>query len=127
MENNFRSDLSKAKNLGSASSGSGHWLMQRFSAVFLLVTTIWFLYFSYSLSSLEPIEMVQIIQIPYNITMIALLVLVAFYHSTLGMQIIIEDYIKSRLTRIILILSLKIFSIITACSFVVAVLYAIIL
>ena len=130
MSNNFRSSLSKAKGLGSSGFGSGHWLHQRFSAIILVITGIWVTSFFVDVANADMPdgnigEVISILQKPQNIVMLALFALASFYHSYLGMQVIIEDYISSRFTRLILLLLMQLFCIITASAFIVAILYII--
>lgn len=123
MRNKFRSDLSVAKNLGSAGSGSQHWWHQRFTAIFLAIMVFWVICFSWQLSSKELSGLIEVIKHPYNIVMLSLFTLMGFYHSVLGMQVVIEDYVSCRVARLIMLLLVQIFSIVTVIAFLVAVLY----
>jgi len=123
MKNKYRSDLSKVKKLGSAGSGSGHWWHQRFTAILLTLLTGWVFCFSWQISGSELGEIIEILKKPYHIVVITLFVVIGFYHAALGMQVIIEDYIHHRAMRLILLLTTQIFSIVTAFSFIIAVLY----
>jgi len=42
LDTDFRSKLGKAKGLGSAKHGVGHWWFQRVTAVALIPLTLWF-------------------------------------------------------------------------------------
>lgn len=123
MKNKYRSALSIAKNLGSAGSGSSHWWHQRFTAVLLVLFTWWLFCFSWELSGSELSGVVEVIKKPYNVVMLSLFTLIGFYHSVLGMQVVIEDYVHCRAVRLALLLIVQIFSIVTVISFLVAVLY----
>jgi succinate dehydrogenase / fumarate reductase membrane anchor subunit len=121
----LRSNLSRAKGLGSAKGGTCHWLMQRVSALILLLTFAWFLQFCYNLSSKNIYQVFVSIKTPYNSCGLVLFVLAALYHGMLGMQIIIEDYISNIAIRHFMIILLKIFVTITSVSFIVALVYLI--
>ena len=123
MKNKYRSDLSKAKNLGSAGSGSGHWWHQRFTATLLALLTGWVFYFSWENSHSELSGIIEVFKKPYHIVMVTLFVLTGFYHAAIGMQVVIEDYVHYRATRLTLLLITQIFSITTALAFILAVLY----
>ena len=123
MRNKFRSDLSVAKNLGSVGSGSQQWWHQRFTAIFLAIMVFWVICFSWQLSSKELSGLIEVIKHPYNIVMLSLFTLMGFYHSVLGMQVVIEDYVSCRVARLIMLLLVQIFSIVTVIAFLVAVLY----
>jgi succinate dehydrogenase / fumarate reductase membrane anchor subunit len=119
----LRSNLSKAKGLGSAKSGTHHWLMQRISALLLVLLFVWFLQFCYSISSKNIYQILASIKTPYNSCALALFVLSSLYHGMLGMQVIIEDYVRSIAVRYFAIIALKIFVVITSAAFIVALVY----
>ena len=121
MKNKFRSDLAVAKNLGSAGSGSKHWWHQRFSAIIMLLTALWLFSFARELGGGEISSLIEVIRKPCNIIMLSLFVLAGFYHAALGMQVVVEDYVTCRATRLTSILLLQVFSIVTVLSFLVAV------
>ena len=123
MKNKYRSDLSKAKNLGSAGSGSGHWWHQRLTAILLTLITAWLFCFSWEISNSTQSEIIEVFKKPYHVLMLTLFVMAGFYHAALGMQVVIEDYVHCRAVRLSLILMVQIFSIVTALAFILAVLY----
>lgn len=127
MKNKFMSDLAIAKNLGSSGSGSEHWWRQRLTAIIMVLLVFWMVCFFKQLSGQEIDSMIMVVKQPYNIVMLSLFTLTAFYHAALGMQVVIEDYVTCRLSRLVLILSIQIFSIVTVIAFLVAVLYVMIL
>ncbi len=123
MRNKFRSDLSIAKNLGSAASGSKHWWYQRFSALILVLATGWLVTFSWDLGRAETSAIVEILKRPYNIIMLSIFVMSGLYHAALGIQVVIEDYVHCRAVRLVTLLLVQVFSIVTAISFLIAVLH----
>lgn len=123
MKNKFCSELSRAKGLGAAGSGTYHWWHQRITALILALMGFWVFCFSWSVANQELSKIVNVIQKPYNIVMLALFILIGFYHAGLGMQVVIEDYIACRAIRLIFLLFMQIFLLFTVVSFLVAVLY----
>lgn len=123
MKKTFKSDIAKVKGLGSGHSGTHHWLHQRFSAVMMIVLTSWVLCLIGQISGKELSEIIEIIQKPYNVLAMSLFVSILFYHSSLGMQVIIEDYVQHRFIRVFLIFAINIISIITVVAMFIAVLY----
>jgi succinate dehydrogenase / fumarate reductase membrane anchor subunit len=119
----FRSNLSKAKGLGASGDGTHHWLMQRLSAIFLILLLVWFIQFMYNISSKNLLEVLKDLQKPINCCGFILLVLSSLYHGMLGMQVIIEDYISNLAVRYFCIIALKFFVLITSVSFIIALVY----
>ena len=81
--------------LGSAKDGTEHWWSQRVSAVALALLGLWF---AWSLTSLEGLaygNVVNFIGQPMNAVLMTLLCATVAYHSYLGVQVVIEDYVHS--------------------------------
>lgn len=127
MNNNLRTDLARVKRVGSAKSASSHWLHQRITAIILSICSIWLIFFIKCNLGKDLTHFVGTFQKPYNIVPLGILVITAFYHSMLGMQVVIEDYISCIKLRTGLIIFLQIFCIITIVLLVVALFYAIII
>ena len=123
MKGRFKTDIAHAKGLGSAHSGSHHWLAQRFTSVLLVVLITWMLYIISCTAGLRMSEVIEVVKKPYNVLAISLFAITAFYHATLGMQIIIEDYTQHRMARLTMLYGVKILSIVTAAALVVAMFY----
>jgi succinate dehydrogenase / fumarate reductase membrane anchor subunit len=120
MINSLRTDLAKAKGVGSAKSGSSHWLQQRVTAVILAICSIWLIFLIGSFFKKDLADIIIELRKTYNIIPLIILVITSFYHAMLGMRVVIEDYVHCIKLRIGLIISLQIFCIITIVSFIVA-------
>ena len=97
----YRTPLARAKGLGSAKSGTGHWWLQRITAVALIPLSFWLLKFL-GLSLTAPYQQsVDWLASPLNSTCIAAWTLAAFYHAALGLQVVIEDYVAAEGPKII--------------------------
>lgn len=116
----LRTNLSKVKALGSSKYGVMHWWHQRLSAIMLVILTIWVLFIIKSNIYSELSVVIHNIQKPCNIIAIGLFVLVGLYHSMLGMQVIMEDYIHCNIIRISLLIILKIVVLLTIFTFIIA-------
>jgi succinate dehydrogenase / fumarate reductase membrane anchor subunit len=123
MTNSLRTELHIAKGLGSAKTGSHHWWYQRLTAVMMIPLTIWLIFFIKCAIRQDLSALITMIQKPYNIVPISVFVIAALYHGMLGMKVIIEDYISCSMLRIVFILLLQIFCLITVASFIVALFY----
>ena len=88
-----RTPLARARGLGSAKNGVGHWWAQRVSALLLVPLTVWF---AFALVGL-PLNDYAAVSIwmagGSNPVWLALLLLALCWHSRLGVQVVIEDYV----------------------------------
>ena len=91
----LRSPLGRVLGLGSAKDGTDHWWAQRVSAVALVLLGGWFGYSLVRLESLDFLDVIRFINQPLNAVLLALLSLTLAYHSYLGVQVVIEDYIHA--------------------------------
>ncbi len=89
----LRSSLGRARGLGSAKEGVGHWWAQRLSAIALVPLSIWFVIAAVSLSGADYATFQAWMSIFGNALLMILTVAVLFYHAALGMQVVIEDYV----------------------------------
>ena len=69
------------------------WWYQRLSAVALLPLSLWFIYELAGLASLEYTAVREWLAAPSTAILFILLIPVLFYHSLIGMEEVIEDYI----------------------------------
>jgi len=96
----LRSPLGTAKGLGSAKDGLHHWWAQRVTAIALIPLTIWFAFKVAVLSQSDYQTVIECIGSPWSAALIVSLVVAAFYHAALGMQVIFEDYIGHKAVRV---------------------------
>jgi len=89
----FRSPLGETLGLGAARDGPAHWWAQRVSAVGVGFLTVWFLVSLAGLNLGEQGALVAWISAPVNSVLAVLLVVVTAYHSNLGVQEVIVDYV----------------------------------
>ncbi|MDA0762903.1 MAG: succinate dehydrogenase, hydrophobic membrane anchor protein [Proteobacteria bacterium] len=107
----MKSDLAKVQGLGSAKHGVGHWKIQRLSAVGMIPLILWFIP-SLMLTIISGYnEAILWIQNPFNATGLILLLGTIFFHASLGLQVVIEDYVHSEGLKIISIIFVKLSSI----------------
>lgn len=103
----FRSQLGRARGLGSAKSGAAHWWAQRLTAAALVPLTLWFICAVVRLVGASHDDMLAWIANPIPIVLLIALVLATFYHLALGLQVVIEDYVQSEPARLITLLATK--------------------
>ena len=85
--------LGRVRGLGSAHSGSHHWLLQRFTAIGNLILMVWLLVSFILLPDLSYDTVSAWIAKPVPATAMALLIISVFWHAKLGLQVVIEDYV----------------------------------
>jgi succinate dehydrogenase / fumarate reductase membrane anchor subunit len=97
----YRTPLARAKGLGSAKSGTGHWWMQRVTAVALVPLSFWLIKFL-GLSLTAPYQQtVDWLTSPVNTICILAWIIAVFYHAALGLQVVIEDYVAAEGIKIV--------------------------
>lgn len=104
---NFRTPVKQARGLGSARSGVGHWWVQRVTAIALIPLGVWFAGSLIALLSADYATVTAWLALPYNAVLTALLVIVMFHHSWLGVQVVIEDYVHAEGIKIASLLIIK--------------------
>ena len=103
----LRTPLSQARGLGSAHAGAHHWWHQRITAMAMLPLMIWFVmslaahvgsdYFTLKLWMASPINATLMIALMVNI----------FYHASLGLQVVIEDYVQCPAMKAVSLILIK--------------------
>lgn len=89
----LRTPLGRVLGLGTAKDGTGHFWAQRLSGIALILLGVWFAYSLATMASFTHEDAVAFIGAPINGVLLLLLVLTVAYHSYLGVQVVIEDYI----------------------------------
>jgi succinate dehydrogenase / fumarate reductase membrane anchor subunit len=91
----LRSPLGVVSGLGSAKGGAHHWWLQRLTSIALVPLTIWFAVSILSLPSLDHVTVTAWMAQSWTALLLIVLVLVATYHSQLGVRVVIEDYVHN--------------------------------
>ena len=92
-----RTPLGQVLGLGSAKEGVSHWWAQRVTAVALLPLGLWFVFSIAVLigsNNSDYLGVVDWIAAPVNAVLLILFIATAAYHSALGVQVVIEDYVR---------------------------------
>lgn len=102
----IRSPLARARGLGSAHDGVGHWWGQRLSAVALVPLTLWFVVAVASRAGAGHEAVLAWLSSPPVAVAMVLYLAALFYHSQLGIRVVVEDYVHSEWLKFgVLILS----------------------
>jgi succinate dehydrogenase / fumarate reductase, membrane anchor subunit len=91
----MRSPLSQARGLGSAKNGVEHWWLQRVTAIAMVPLTAWFAASLMAHAGNDYATFIAWLRTPIATILMALLLIALFYHTALGLQVVIEDYVHS--------------------------------
>ena len=80
-------------------SGVGHWRWQRYSAVVVLLLMVYLVVLTASLGTLDHAAATALVGQPLNALALGVLVSVGMWHGTLGLQVVIEDYVSLKAGR----------------------------
>lgn len=119
----MRSPLGRAQGLGSAKEGVTHWGRQRISALALIPLSLWFV--SEIIAHLgAPLDAAQHwIGRPLPAIALILFVIAIFYHGALGLEVVIEDYVDTTLSKLALIVFVRLAAMTLAVAGIFAVLH----
>ena len=97
------SPLGRVLGWGSAKEGVEHWWAQRLTAVALVPLGIWLAVAFAGLEDFSYASVVGLIQAPLNSVFLILTLVTLTYHSHLGVQVVIEDYVHSAGLKILML------------------------
>jgi succinate dehydrogenase / fumarate reductase, membrane anchor subunit len=99
MSDSLRSPIGRVRGLGAAREGVGHFIVQRVTALALVVLVPWFLISLMSAVRGGHESALAFIRQPVNAVLILVSVGAALQHMRLGMQVVIEDYLAGAFGR----------------------------
>lgn len=108
--------------MGSAKDGTAHWWAQRVTAIALVPLTLWL---GFSLLALPDLYFETVrtwLSVPISGFLAVLLIAVLSYHSYLGTQVIVEDYVAAAGPKVLILLLLKFLYVLCAGSGIFAIL-----
>ena len=102
----LQTKLKRVKGLGSAHHGVQHWWLQRVTAIALVPLSLWFTA-SLVTVMLSPnvVKVATWFASPVNAIAMVMLLIAMFMHAKLGVQVVIEDYIKCPVKKYSLLLA----------------------
>lgn len=92
----LRTPLGKVLGRGSAGEGVSHWWVQRVTALALIPLTAWFTFgvLRHSLQSYEGMR--EWLGQPWVAVPTILLIVTLAWHSKLGIEVVVEDYVHAK-------------------------------
>ena len=103
----LRSPIRRVLGLGTAKDGVGHWWSQRVTSVALVILGLWFMSALLRLGPLDYSAVTAWIASPVNAVLLSLFVGTAVYHSQLGVQVVVEDYVEHHGAKIVTMILLN--------------------
>ncbi|MDI1253556.1 succinate dehydrogenase, hydrophobic membrane anchor protein [Thermomonas sp.] len=92
---NLRTPLKRAVGLGSAKSGTDHFIWQRITAIVLLLLGAYLIGLLLSLGGASYDLAHAIVGDTVNATILVAFLIAMFWHAKLGLQVVIEDYVHT--------------------------------
>ena len=103
----FQTPLGKVRGLGSAKAGTGHFWMQRITAISLIPLSLWMVGYTDQLLNASYEEIINSLAAPLDTVLAIAWIIAAFYHAALGLQVVIEDYVHTEWMKISSIWAMK--------------------
>ena len=103
----MRSPLGRARGLGSAKEGVEHWWLQRITAAALVPLSVWFVIAIIRLVGADIETVRDWVSTPMPAILLVLLLIATFWHASLGLQVVIEDYVHTPLTKLGLVIVVR--------------------
>jgi len=103
----MRSQLGRVRGLGAAGTGVGHWWAQRVTAILLLPLSLYFVASVLMLEGASRAGMAAYMGEPWNAVLFLMLIGALFYHLSLGLQVVVEDYVHKESSKLGVLLVLK--------------------
>jgi succinate dehydrogenase / fumarate reductase, membrane anchor subunit len=103
----LRSPLGRARGLGAARAGSGHWWAQNLTSIALVPLSLWFICGMIRMIGASRTDVVTWLSSPLPMVLMLALIVATFHHLQLGVQVVIEDYVPGPGARLASLLVLK--------------------
>jgi succinate dehydrogenase / fumarate reductase, membrane anchor subunit len=101
----MRSDLGKARGLGSARDGTHHFWLQRVTAMANVPLVIFMLWFVISHLGADRTAIISTLKNPFSAVAMCLALVSMLWHMKLGLQMVIEDYVHGAPKYVALLLN----------------------
>jgi succinate dehydrogenase / fumarate reductase, membrane anchor subunit len=100
----MRTPYKNVEGLGSAKSGTDHFLHQRLTAIANVPLIIFLVWFVVSHLGAARADVVASLHNPFNAILLVLSFVSILWHMRLGMQVVIEDYVHGHVAKVALLL-----------------------
>jgi succinate dehydrogenase / fumarate reductase membrane anchor subunit len=122
MSTQLRTPIKNAVGLGSARHGVHHFVVQRVTAVALMLLGAWFVWLALRMLHLDYAGAHALIAHPLNALLMIAFVVAVFWHTQLGLQVVVEDYVHTHGWQLLWQISIKFLCFLGAAASVLAIL-----
>lgn len=91
----LRNPLKTARGLGSAKDGTHHFIVQRITAIALVLLGLYVLGLVVFNAGADYATVRATVANPFNATVLIAFLVAMFWHAQLGLQVIVEDYVHA--------------------------------
>lgn len=91
----LRHPIKRARGLGSAKGGTDHFIVQRITSVALLFLSVYVIGLVISLVGDDYVAVRATVADPLHATLLIAFTIATFWHTKLGFQVVIEDYVHT--------------------------------
>ena len=99
--------LHRVQGLGASHSGTGHFWRERLTSVALIPLSLWFAYAMLGLVGTNEVAVVSFLAHPWNAILMAAFAVISFYHLSLGLQVVIDDYVHATGIKLALLILVR--------------------
>lgn len=101
----LKNPMGRVLGLGSAKEGVHHWWVQRLTSIALIPLTVWFVVSLLAMPAYDYTTVVSWIAQGWTPILLVMFIAVSAWHSKLGVQVVVEDYVHGGAKTLSLILS----------------------
>jgi succinate dehydrogenase / fumarate reductase, membrane anchor subunit len=122
MSARLRTPIKNVVGLGSARHGVHHFVVQRVTAVALMLLGVWFVWLALRMLHLDYAGAHALIAQPLNALLMIAFVVTVFWHTQLGLQVVVEDYVHTHGWQLLWQITIKFLCFLGAAASVLAIL-----
>jgi succinate dehydrogenase / fumarate reductase membrane anchor subunit len=95
----YRTPLNRVRGLGAAHTGTEHFWRERITSLAAIPLVLFLIVFVLAEIGADYVDLMETIRNPFVTVGLLLAIVTVGYHMWLGMQVIVEDYIESKVWR----------------------------
>src|SRR6185312_10868652 len=103
----LQTPLKRVRGLGSAKSGTHHFVVQRITGLALIPLVLWIIWLALALMHADYVHARALVHQPLNALLLIAFVIAMFWHAQLGLQVVVEDYVHTRWLEVTAQLAIK--------------------